>query len=56
MMLTLLQYSKSMVDINPKQITPQGPWPSVEQGVESDWSKLKPGGVKMEDADGQAKL
>lgn len=37
-----------MVHINPTRITPMGPFPEVEVGVETDWSKLKPGGVKME--------
>ena len=43
-----LQYSKSMLQINPTQITPMGPFPDVETGVEKSWSKLRPGGVKME--------
>jgi glutathionyl-hydroquinone reductase len=37
-----------MPQINPTQITPMGPWPDVETGVEKNWSKLRPGGVKME--------
>jgi len=40
-------YTKSHADINPKAITPMGPFPDVEDGYQSDWSKLKPGGVKM---------
>lgn len=40
-------YSKSHSDINPKAITPVGPWPHIEKGVESDWSKLEPGSIDM---------
>jgi putative glutathione S-transferase len=40
-----LQYTKSHGDINPLSITPLGPYPDVEEGYESDWSKLKPGKV-----------
>ena len=40
-------YTKSMLDINPKAITPVGPWPNVEEGYESNWNKLQPGGVDM---------
>ena len=39
------QYTKSHVDINPHGITPLGPYPDVEEGYESDWSKLKTGKV-----------
>ncbi|KAF1941381.1 hypothetical protein EJ02DRAFT_404625 [Clathrospora elynae] len=38
-------YTKSHGDINPLSITPLGPYPDVEEGYESDWSKLKPGKV-----------
>ncbi|KAL4817894.1 glutathione S-transferase [Aspergillus spinulosporus] len=38
-------YTKSHYDINPKAITPLGPWPDVEEGVERDWAKLTVGGV-----------
>ena len=38
-------YSKSHADINPKAITPWGPWPHIEDGYESDWSKIQPGGI-----------
>ncbi|KAK8185152.1 glutathione S-transferase [Phyllosticta capitalensis] len=39
-------YTKSHADINPKAITPMGPWPDVEHGPsETDYSKLTPGGV-----------
>lgn len=38
-----MQYTKSHGDINPLAITPLGPWPDVEERVESDWGKLKPG-------------
>jgi hypothetical protein len=41
------QYTKSHHDINPKAITPMGPYPDVEDDVETDWNKLKPGGVKL---------
>lgn len=40
-------YTKSHLDINPKMITPVGPWPSVEDGYEADWSRLKTGEVTM---------
>ena len=42
-------YTKSHDDINPKHITPMGPWPDVEEGFESDIGKLKVGGVRMPD-------
>ncbi|KAJ4374942.1 hypothetical protein N0V83_002020 [Neocucurbitaria cava] len=38
-------YTKSHGDINPLAITPLGPYPDVEEGYASDWSKLKPGKV-----------
>lgn len=44
--LTISQYTKSHLDINPKAITPMGPFPDVEEGVERDWTRLMPGGVK----------
>ena len=40
-------YTKSHYDINPKTITPVGPWPSIEKGVEKDWSKLRVGEIDM---------
>lgn len=40
-------YTKSHYDINPKAITPMGPFPDVEEDVEDDLSKLKPGSVKL---------
>ncbi|KAJ9196275.1 hypothetical protein DTO164E3_6331 [Paecilomyces variotii] len=40
-------YTKSHYDINPKSITPMGPFPDVEEGVETDISKLRIGGVKL---------
>lgn len=40
-------YTKSHYDINPKAITPLGPWPDVETGFEKDWSLLVSGGVNM---------
>lgn len=43
-------YTKSMGGINPKAITPVGPWPDIE-GIEGevDGSKIRPGGVGKED-------
>ena len=40
-------YTKSHYDVNPKAITPRGPWPDVERGFERDWHKLTAGGVDM---------
>ncbi|OCK95740.1 uncharacterized protein K441DRAFT_658447 [Cenococcum geophilum 1.58] len=40
-------YTKSHHDINPHAITPMGPYPDVEGGVETDFSKVRVGGVKM---------
>ncbi len=40
-------YTKSHDDINPKHITPMGPYPDVEEGFEKDFSKLKPGAVRL---------
>lgn len=40
-------YTKSHADINPKAITPMGPYPDVEEGCESDFSKIKPAGVRL---------
>ncbi|PSR87109.1 glutathione S-transferase [Coniella lustricola] len=42
-------YTKSHAEINPRAITPMGPWPEVEgpDGYESDVGKLRIGGVKM---------
>ena len=42
----MIQYTKSHADINPKAITPMGPFPNVEEGFEEDWSKLAVGEVK----------
>jgi len=41
-----VQYYKSHSDVNPKAITPVGPYPNVEEDVEQNWANLKPGGVK----------
>jgi putative glutathione S-transferase len=41
-------YTKSHGHINPKAITPMGPFPDVEKGVETDFSKLRVGAVKMD--------
>jgi len=40
-------YTKSHYDINPKAITPLGPFPDIEKGVETDLTKIKVGGVAM---------
>ncbi|EGP89114.1 unnamed protein product [Zymoseptoria tritici ST99CH_1E4] len=40
-------YTKSHYHINPLAITPVGPWPDIESGVEADWSKLRVGGIDM---------
>ncbi|KAK5170257.1 uncharacterized protein LTR77_004843 [Saxophila tyrrhenica] len=40
-------YTKSHHDINPKAITPVGPWPNMEKGYELDWSRVKPGDIDM---------
>lgn len=42
----MVQYTKSHQDINPKAITPMGPFPDIEEGVERDWTALRIGGVK----------
>jgi len=41
-------YTKSHGDINPKAITPMGPFPDVEEGVETDFGKPRVGAVKMQ--------
>ncbi len=40
-------YTKSHYDINPKAITPVGPWPNIEKDYTLDWSKLDPGQIDM---------
>jgi putative glutathione S-transferase len=40
-------YTKSHPWVNPKAITPMGPYPDVEEGYEEDLSKVEPGGVKL---------
>ncbi|KAK3370928.1 glutathione transferase [Lasiosphaeria ovina] len=41
-------YTKSHADINPRGITPMGPWPDVEvDGYDADATKVRVGGVKM---------
>ncbi|KXL42438.1 hypothetical protein M433DRAFT_71659 [Acidomyces richmondensis BFW] len=42
-------YTKSHFDINPRAITPLGPWPNVESEYERDWNKLKPGKIDMQE-------
>jgi glutathionyl-hydroquinone reductase len=40
-------YTKSHFDINPKAITPMGPWPDVEEEpYEKDLGEVRVGGVK----------
>lgn len=38
-------YTKSHADINPKAITPVGPWPHIDRGYEEDWSGVRAGEV-----------
>lgn len=40
-------YMKSHHDNNPHTITPMGPYPDVEEAVETDFSKVRVGRVKM---------
>lgn len=40
-------YTKSHWDINPKAITPTGPYPNIEEGFEPDFTKVRVGGVSM---------
>jgi putative glutathione S-transferase len=40
-------YTKSHGDINPKAITPMGPWPDVEEGWEENVGNVPVGGVMM---------
>lgn len=40
-------YTKSHHDVNPKAITPRGPYPNIEEGFESDFSRLEIGGIDM---------
>ncbi|KAK5225562.1 hypothetical protein LTR47_009090 [Exophiala xenobiotica] len=40
-------YTKSHADVNPKAITPMGPYPHIEQGYEPDLSRVRVGGVSM---------
>lgn len=40
------QYTKSHYKINPLAITPLGPFPDVEEEVDLDFSKLKPGAIR----------
>nr|POF07151.1 glutathione s-transferase omega-like 2 [Quercus suber] len=42
-------YTKSHPDINPRAITPLGPWPDIAgpETYEPDWTKLSPGSVDM---------
>lgn len=40
-------YTKSHYDVNPKAITPRGPFPDIEVGFEPDFSKLRVGSVDM---------
>ncbi|KXS98879.1 hypothetical protein AC578_10856 [Pseudocercospora eumusae] len=40
-------YTKSHYDINPKAITPVGPWPHIDTGYEQDWTKVGKGEIDM---------
>src|SRR5260221_11005612 len=40
-------YTKSHGDINPKAITPRGPYPDIEKRWEEDISKVRVGGIEM---------
>lgn len=40
-------YTKSHFDINPKAITPMGPFPDIEEGWVEYVTKVKVGGVMM---------
>jgi glutathionyl-hydroquinone reductase len=40
-------YTKSHGDINPRAITPMGPWPNIEEGWKDDVTKIAVGGVLM---------
>ncbi|KAF2858085.1 hypothetical protein K470DRAFT_278787 [Piedraia hortae CBS 480.64] len=40
-------YTKSQPDVNPKGITPVGPWPDIEKSYESNWSKVELGHMDM---------
>lgn len=44
--LTLRQYTKSHAKINPLAITPLGPFPDVEEGIDLNFANLKPGSVR----------
>ncbi|KAJ3456272.1 hypothetical protein MRS44_016295 [Fusarium solani] len=44
--LIMEKYTKSHYKINPLAITPLGPFPDVEEGVDLDFSKLKPGAIR----------
>lgn len=48
-------YTKSHYQVNPKGITPRGPFPDVEQGYEPDFSKVSIGGIEMEEVVRQEK-
>ena len=49
-------YTKSHHDVNPKAITPRGPYPDVEEHFEKDWSKLKVGEIAMREVKEAEKL
>ncbi|GIZ45524.1 hypothetical protein CKM354_000868600 [Cercospora kikuchii] len=38
-------YTKSHAGINPRAITPVGPWPHIDRGYEDDWSGVRVGEV-----------
>jgi glutathionyl-hydroquinone reductase len=40
------KYTKSHDKINPLAITPMGPFPDMEEGVNLDFRSIKPGAVR----------
>ena len=40
-------YTKSHYDVNPKAITPLGPWPNIEEGYEKNWNNVNAGSIDM---------
>jgi glutathionyl-hydroquinone reductase len=42
-------YTKSHFGINPKAITPMGPFPNIEEGWEEDVAKVRVGGIMMKE-------
>ncbi|CAK1364529.1 unnamed protein product [Cercospora beticola] len=48
-------YTKSHAGINPRAITPVGPWPHIDRGYEDDWSGVRVGEVDHPDVKGYEK-